>query len=89
LRQDVWAVYRGILFPKVYRARFSYLPPGSAGKKTITMPEFDKPLPEDWVTIEDDFKVFWVSNVSHPAYNMHLCPMSKMNDGLFHIVIVR
>jgi diacylglycerol kinase family enzyme len=92
LRQGIWAVYRGILFPKVYRARFSYLPPECAGREGnnfVTMPEFGKPLPSDWVTIEDDFKVFWVSNVSHPAYNMHLCPMSKMNDGLFHIVIVR
>lgn len=90
LRQDIWAVYRGILFPKVYRAKFSYLPPEKhTVGEPVSMPEFGKPLPEDWVTIEDDFRVFWVSNVSHPAYNMHLCPMSKMNDGLFHIVIVR
>lgn len=90
MRQDIWAVYRGILFPKVYRAKFSYLPPAAhLSGKTVSMPKFGGPLPTDWITIEDDFRVFWVSNVSHPAYNMHLCPMSKMNDGVFHIVIVR
>jgi sphingosine kinase len=92
LRQDIWAVYRGILFPKIYRAKFSYLPPISNveyGLKERVIPEFGKPLPEEWVTIEDDFKVFWASNVSHPAYNMKLCPMAQMNDGMIHIIVVR
>lgn len=93
LRSDIWAVYRGILFPKKYRAKFSYLPPGSIGNQktsnVVSMPNFGEPTPDTWVTIEDDFKVFWVSNVSHPAYNMLLCPMSEMNDGVFHVLIVR
>ena len=93
MRQDIWAVYRGILFPKRYRARFSYLPAkfeGNRKAEAVTlMPEFEKPVDKEWVTIEDDFKLFWASNVSHAASNMYLCPMAKMDDGMFHILIVR
>ena len=92
LRQDIWAVYRGILFRKKYRARLSYLPPNFAGGvpgEVYSMPEFGKPLSNDWVTIEDDFIVFWACNVSHAAHNMYNCPMAKMNDGMFHILVVR
>ena len=94
LRADIWAVYRGILFPKKYRARFSYLPPQNSkllGARTpkIEMPKFDEPLSKEWVTIEDDISVFWVCNTSHASFNMFTCPMSKMNDGVFYILIVR
>ena len=94
LRTDIWAVYRGILFPKKYRARFSYLPlsnktnNGSASTK-IDLPKLNEPLSKDWVTIEDDFSVFWVCNTTHASYNVFTCPMSKMNDGVFHVLIVR
>ncbi|KAL3791593.1 hypothetical protein HJC23_012183 [Cyclotella cryptica] len=91
LRQDIWAVYRGILCRKKYRARLSYLPPNSAGGVTgeVNSTEFGKPLSNKWVTIEDDFIVFWACNVSHAAHNMYNCPMAKMNDGMFHILVVR
>ncbi|EED95075.1 sphingosine kinase [Thalassiosira pseudonana CCMP1335] len=85
IRSDIWAVYRGILCRKKYRARFSYLPPNTKS----TVPKIEEYLPKEWVTIEDDFIVFWVCNVSHASYNMYNCPMAKMNDGLFHILIVR
>ena len=92
-RTDIWAVYRGILFPKRYRARFSYLPPppnfNITSMTKIDMPKFTEPLPEDWVTIDDDIRVFWVCNTTHASYNVFTCPMSKMNDGLFHVLIVR
>ena len=95
IRTDIWAVYRGILFPKKYRARFSYLPPpnsktNDSGTSTkIDLPQFNEPLPKDWVTIEDDFSVFWVCNTTHASYNVFTCPMSKMNDGVFYVLIVR
>lgn len=96
IRTDVWAVYRGILFPKKYRARFSYLPTsktednnGSVSSTTVVLPKVDEALPKDWVTIEDDFSVFWVCNTTHASYNVFTCPMSKMNDGVFYVLIVR
>jgi len=95
IRTDIWAVYRGILFPKKYRARFTYLPPPSnktrndSASTKIDLPKFDEPLPKDWVTIEDDLSVFWVCNTTHASYNVFTCPMSKMNDGVFYVLIVR
>lgn len=93
IRTDVWAVYRGILFPKRYRARFSYLPCKSTNSENVStkveLPEVDEALPKDWVTIEDDFRVFWVCNTTHASYNIFTCPMSKMNDGVFYVLIVR
>jgi len=93
LRSDIWAVYRGVLFRRQYRAKFSYLPPENAPKnknEDIVMPKLGQPLPEGWKTFDDDdFLVFWVCNTSHAAHNMFTCPVAKMNDGLFHVLIVR
>ena len=92
IRTDIWAVYRGILFPKKYRARFSYLPSKTKNDSVstkIVLPQLNEPLPKDWVTIEDDFSVFWVCNTTHASYNVFTCPMSKMNDGVFYVLIVR
>ena len=104
-RSDVWAVYRGILSRKRYRARFSYLPPpspkgddaiaggGGGGAITTIMPEMRggrTTLPPGWVTFDDEeFLVFWVCNTTHAAHNMFTCPVAKMDDGLFHVLIVR
>ncbi len=98
LRSDIWAVYRGVLFPRRYRARLSYLPAhvdcnndDGVGEEdsSFNMPEFEEEVPEGWVSVEDDFTVFWACQTSHASYNMYNCPMSKMNDGLFHILVVR
>ena len=86
IRSDIWAVYRGLLCRRNYRARFSYLPPNS---NKVVMPKLGEPLPDGWVSFEDDFIVFWVCNTSHAAHNMFTCPVAKMNDGLFHVLIVR
>ncbi|KAL9187118.1 hypothetical protein ACHAXT_010838 [Thalassiosira profunda] len=87
IRSDIWAVWRGILRRRRYRARFSYLPPGIG--KEVVVPEMGEPLPEGWESFEDNFLVFWVCNTSHAAHNMHTCPVAKMNDGLFHVLVVR
>ena len=94
VRSDVWAVYRGLLCRRRYRARFSYLPPGAdaaaegAGGKPAAPGEGGE-LPEGWRVIEDDLLVFWVCNTSHAAHNMFTCPMAGMDDGLFHVLVVR
>ena len=69
--------------------RNPYDSPSKIEVATIDMPKFNGPLPENWVTIEDDFRVIWVCNTTHASYNVFSCPISKMNDGLFHVLIVR
>ena len=74
-----------------YRARFSYLPATSQNIKAaiIDMPALNDPVPQNWVSSEDDFYLFWASQVTHAAENVHHAPPCKLHDGVFHIVIVR
>ena len=89
LRMDIWGVVR-VLFLRKYRAKFSYLPP-TEDKKKVIMPPLSTPLSENegWVTEEDDFVLFWVSQVTHAGEQMFQSPSCKMNDGVFQIFVVR
>jgi sphingosine kinase len=89
LRMDIWGVVR-VLFLRKYRAKFSYLPP-IGGKKIISMPPLSEPIPDSkgWVTCEDDFILFWASQVSHAGEQMFHAPPCKLNDGVFKIFVVR
>ena len=89
LRMDIWGVLR-VLFLRKYRAKFSYLPP-SETKTPISIPPLNKPIPDSkgWVTCEDDFILFWASQVTYAGEQMFHAPPCKLNDGVFHIMIVR
>jgi sphingosine kinase len=47
------------------------------------------PVPQNWVSSEDDFYLFWASQVTHATENVHHVPPCKLQDDVFHIVIVR
>ena len=89
LRMDIWGVVR-MLFLRKYRAKFSYLPPTQQDKKAI-LPPLSEPLSdsEEWVICEDDFIIFWASQMTHAGEQMFQAPQCKLNDGVFHIMIVR
>jgi Diacylglycerol kinase catalytic domain len=65
LRFDLWGALR-VLTLRKYRAKFSYLPPTEDRSRGVTLPPLNQPLPTDqgWVSCEDDFVVFWASQVS-------------------------
>lgn len=91
LRMDIWGVL-SVLRMRKYRARFSYLPPSDKNKTTATKcPPLKDPIPGDgdWVTSEDDFLLFWASQVTHAAEKSNHSPNSKLDDGVFEILIVR
>ena len=91
LRNDIWAVWR-ILNLRTYRAKFSYLP---LEKKKPTeqienvLPAFNDAVPSNWVTMEEDFILFWASQVTHAASNLFQSPQSKLQDGIFNILVIR
>jgi diacylglycerol kinase family enzyme len=90
LRFDLWAVWC-VLHLKKYRAKLSYLP---AKSKTDTiMPTLGEPIDsgknKDWVTEEDDFLLFWAAHVSHAAEKTYNSPQSRLDDGVFQILVVR
>jgi len=96
-RTDVWAVWR-ILTLRKYGARFSYLPPQKVDKipennddiPDSLMPPLSEPVPSDWVTIESDsFYLFWASQVTHASSDVYNSPNSKLQDGLFRIMVIR
>jgi sphingosine kinase len=90
-RFDVWAVWR-CLFLRRYRARFSYLPAATVPDKTVAMdhmPALTEAVPADWVTVEDNFLLFWASHVSHASMHAHHSPRSHLQDHIFQVLTVR
>jgi sphingosine kinase len=90
LRMDIWGAWR-VLNLRKYRAKFSYLPPTGDRQDGVTLPPLDEPLPqnEGWITCEDDFILFWASQVTHAGEQMFHAPNCKIDDGVFNIFIVR
>eukprot|EP00980_Cylindrotheca_fusiformis_P010706 scaffold2400_cov187-Cylindrotheca_fusiformis.AAC.11 len=90
LRFDLWGALCVVTLKK-YRARFSYLPPSANRTNSSKCPPLSDPIPSDggWVTCEDDFVLFWASQVSHAAEGKYSSPKSKIDDGVFQIFIVR
>eukprot|EP00535_Pseudo-nitzschia_heimii_P008661 CAMPEP_0197179878 /NCGR_PEP_ID=MMETSP1423-20130617/4686_1 /TAXON_ID=476441 /ORGANISM="Pseudo-nitzschia heimii, Strain UNC1101" /LENGTH=548 /DNA_ID=CAMNT_0042629863 /DNA_START=1 /DNA_END=1644 /DNA_ORIENTATION=- len=89
LRMDIWGVVR-LLFLRKYRAKFSYLQ-ANTGTTTKSIPPLNEPIPDsnEWVTCEDDFILFWASQMTHAGEQMFNAPSCKIDDGIFHIMIVR
>jgi sphingosine kinase len=90
-RFDIWAVWRCI-FLRRYRARFSYLPASKVPDKTKAidhMPALAEAVPADWVTVEDNFLLFWASHVSHASMHAHHSPRSHWQDHILQILTVR
>ena len=70
LRFDVYAVWRMMALRR-YSAEFSYLPAGADD----TVAPLGSPVPENWVTIADDFSCFWALQNSHASSTMYCSPM--------------
>jgi sphingosine kinase len=89
VRFDIWGVMR-ILWLRRYKARFSFLKPDkNVSIDSIAMPALSDPVPSNWETMEDDFILFWASNVSHASMNNFQSPNSKLDDGVFQVFIIR
>jgi len=97
LRNDIWGALR-VLKLKRYRARFSYLPPPPSydddknEKVKVSqdnLPPLWEPVPSSWKMMEEDFILFWACQQTHAATNTHPSPDSKLDDGIFRIMIIR
>lgn len=95
-RMDLWGAL-SVLRMRRYRARFTYLPPSkvpnyrsqSVGVMPATVQEVMPESNKDWVTLEDDFLMFWPSQLSHAGSRTHHSPASKIQDGIFKVLVVR
>lgn len=95
-RFDLWGAL-SVLRMKHFRARFTYLPAAhypahktnAIGVMPATVEESIPDDSKDWVSIEDDFLIFWPSQTSHAASRTHHSPGSLIQDGIFKVLIVR
>ena len=85
-----------IAFPKSYHARVSYLPlpkdpetgkPVAVSPKEsqLKLPGFSEPVPDDWVTIDDNFYIIYAINVSMLDPEAMLAPDALVDDGILHL----
>jgi sphingosine kinase len=91
LRNDIWAVWR-VINLRTYRGKFSFLridqmKPGDKVKNNF--PAFNEEVPSNWLTIEENFILFWASQVSHASITTFQSPDSDLNDGIFNILVIR
>lgn len=88
IRMEIYSAWR-VLNLRSYRAKLSYLPPTAT--KLTQLPPLSKPLDkaDGWITVDDDFCLLWVSQVTRAGEAMLNHPQCKPDDGLFHIFLVR
>lgn len=82
-RLDLWAVYR-ILFLRTYRGRLSY----TTGPVS-SLPPLGDPVPENWTVVEDEFVLFWASQVTHASMGFYHSPPTRVGDESFQIMMIR
>ena len=63
----------------------------SAGNMVPTelLPPLTEPIPDDWVTIEDDFITVGAVFQSHLSSDLLAAPESKLDDGLIYLTFIR
>ena len=104
LRLDLYGLLR-ICCLRKYPGTFSYLPEeegvGGGGnywegghkkeeEPTLSLlPPLDSPLPTNWKTIEGNWVMIWAMNVTHASGKDFVAPSAELDDGLFHVVILR
>jgi sphingosine kinase len=83
-RLDLWAVYR-ILFLRTYKGRLSY----TTDPTTQSVPPITDPAPSDWTVLEDEFVLFWASQVTHASMGFYHSPPTQVGDAAFQIMMIR
>ena len=62
--------------------------PGQAAPAHL-LPPLDKPVPKDWVTIDEDFVTVCAAYQTHLGSDIIMAPDAHFNDGLIQLVIIR
>ena len=96
-RYDLYGALNVLKMPR-FKANFTYLPadkvPNHKHRAMGVMPAtVQEAIPEsnqDWVRLLDqDLIIFWPSHVSHAASRTHHSPDSRIQDGIFKVLLVR
>jgi len=78
---------------RTYRAKFSYLAADHLKHIREIIQKFppleQEKLDNNWITIEANFVLLWISQISHAVCNIIQSPQSKPSDGIFRVMMVR
>ena len=95
-RKNGWTLCRDTVRPMLEEAGIDTYVVVTAHAKHATelvlqqgLPALSGPVPENWITMEDDFILLWASQVTHASMTNMPSPESTFDDGLFRIFIVR
>eukprot|EP00522_Entomoneis_paludosa_P009230 CAMPEP_0172463622 /NCGR_PEP_ID=MMETSP1065-20121228/47844_1 /TAXON_ID=265537 /ORGANISM="Amphiprora paludosa, Strain CCMP125" /LENGTH=141 /DNA_ID=CAMNT_0013219619 /DNA_START=120 /DNA_END=545 /DNA_ORIENTATION=- len=53
------------------------------------MPALTEDVPNNWVSVQDDIVLLWSSHTTHAAMHTKQSPNSKVDDGVFKLLLVR
>lgn len=89
LRFPLWAVYC-LMKPQALEADLIYWPASAASEPPKEAPDVSAALPEGpWVTLSDNFDLFWATNMAWTNYDAHLAPGHNMGGGTWRLVLLR
>jgi len=57
--------------------------------ETETLPNLNDKVPDNWITIEDNFALFYAIFQSHMTGTMFMAPSSRLNDGVMYLCMIR
>lgn len=61
----------------------------SGGNVPSMLPPLNEPLPDDWVTLEEDYVTICASYQTHLGSDVIMAPDARFSDGIIHLCIVR
>lgn len=56
---------------------------------TTLLPPLDEPVPDNWVTLEDEFVLVCAAYQTHLGPEMLFAPDAHFNDGFIHLMLIR
>ncbi|KAG1669286.1 Sphingosine kinase 2 [Nymphon striatum] len=58
-------------------------------KTSVYIPPLDQPVPDNWITEEDEYVMVYFSSVTHVGSDICLAPDARFDDGIIWMVIIR
>jgi len=87
-RFTMWGLLR-VLKPLRLEYKLEYWPADAVGP-IVKEPHVSEELPAGpWQTIEDSFAILWGMNMEWGSSTLCPCPGASMNDGMWHILLLR
>lgn len=61
----------------------------NGGEVPSLLPQISEPVPQDWVTIEEDFVTICATYQTHLGSDLIMAPDAHFNDGIIHLCFIK